>query len=222
MPIILVSSPTTPTYATLQTNIASWLHRDDLADEIVDFITLAEIELNSDLRNRLMEVDHTLTLTSGTRTITIPSGYIEPILLELVISGEDNDALTYVQPQQLNVNSSSGASSRPRYWTVNGENIEFPNLSDQTYSVRFRMLQEYDIATTITNSLLTKYQNLYLYASLIHAAIFIRDFDLEQTARRNYEILKQKIIRKEGRSKVLTNLRIEMPSMSSYNNILTG
>lgn len=210
------------TYTELKAAVADWIHRTDLTSQIVDFITLAEVEINSEFRNRLMETDQTLSLTSDTRTISLPSRYIEPISLDLVITGEEHDQLTYVQPQQLNTYEGSGASTRPNYWTINGANIEFPNLADQTYSVSFRMLRGYDLASTATNTMLDAYPNIYLYGALIQAARWTRDLQLEQIYRNSYETLKQKIKIKEGRSKTLTNLRMEMPSMRSYNNILTG
>jgi len=220
---IIVSSPSSNwDYEYLKSAVASWIHRTTLTSEIIDFITLAEMEINSDFRTRLMETDNTLSLVSGTREVELPTRYIEPISLDLVVSGQENEALTYVQPQQLSVFEGTGASTRPSYWTVNGANIEFPNLADQTYTLSFRMLRGYDIAATSTNTLLDAYPNVYLYASLIQAAMWMRDLQLEQTYRNAYEALRIKISRKEGRSKALTNLRTDLPSNRSTNNILTG
>lgn len=210
------------TYAELQTAVASWLHRTDLTTQIPDFIKLAEVELNTEFRNRLMETDNTLTLTAGTRTIALPSGYIEPISLELVITGEDNDELTYVQPQQLSVNDAASVACRPVHWTVNGSNIEFANKSDITYTLTFRMLKEYDLQTDLTNSMLTRYPNVYLYGALIQAGRWTRDPQMMQAAQAAYEDVKYKIKKKEGRSKALTSLRVEMFSTQSRTNIIAG
>lgn len=210
------------TYTELKASIADWLHRTDLTTQIVDFITLAEVEINSDLRNRLMEVDEVLSLTISTRTVTIPARYIEPIQLEIVITNQENDQLTYVQPQQLAIYESATNLARPQYYTINGANIEFPNLSDATYALSFRMLKGYDLAATSTNTLLSSYPNVYLYGAQIQAARYMRDLQLEQTALQAYERLITKIKRKEGRSKALTSLRMDMPSMRAHNNIFSG
>lgn len=210
------------TYTELKSAIADWIHRTDLTTQIVDFITLAETEINTDFRIRLMEADNTVSLTSGARTISLPTGYIEPISLELVISGEDNTPLIYVQPQQLRINNSSNSRIRPVYWTINGATIEFPSQADQTYSLKFRMLKEYDLAATSTNTLLDNYPNIYLYAALTQAAKYTRDNQLQQTFQMCYEQLREKIKRKEGRSKTLATLKTESPMRYNSSNIITG
>ena len=43
------------TYSTLQTAVANWLDRDDLADRVPEFISLAEATFNRVLRIRSME-----------------------------------------------------------------------------------------------------------------------------------------------------------------------
>jgi hypothetical protein len=209
-------------YTELKAAIARKVRRADMTDDIIDFITLAESEINADMRTRLMEVDETVTLTISTRTIALPARYIEPISFELVISGENNSQLFYKQPQQLAINAASGSRSRPQYWTINGDNIEFPNLSDATYTGKFRMLKGFDIASTNTNSLLTAYPGLYLYGALLHSAPHIKDDARMLTWQTMYQSLKKKVLRKEARSKVLTTLVTNLPSVRTRSNIYSG
>ena len=213
------------TYAELVTSVQDWLHRTDLASQAADFVTLAESEINADVHMRLMEADESVTLTVGTRTIALPSRFIEPISLELELSGQDNDPLIYQPPHRLVINEASGASSRPRYWTVNGAYLEFPNLSDDTYTLNFRMVKGFDLASTTTNSLLSSYPGLYLYGALLQAAPYMLDDKRILTWRNMYDKLLTKVKQKESRKNALTSLVTDLPvnRTAGYGrNIITG
>lgn len=210
-------------YDWLKAAIASWLHRSDLTLQIPDFIMLAESEINTVMRTRLMEVDDALTLTAGTRTIALPDIYLEPIRLDLVFTGRDNETLTYQAPNQMRIETQTGAAYQPQFWTVNGDNIEFPAVADVDYSVLFRNLQGFDIATTSTNSLLTKYPGVYLFGSLLQAAPYIANDARMATWETMYRRILTLANRKEARNKVLTTLQTELAANSSrMNNIFRG
>ena len=207
------------TYNELKAEIAKWLQTDALTDEIPNFIHFAEIELNSELQNRDMQVDEQLTLLSGSSTIALPSRFINPISLELVISGQDNTPLKYIRPQDVVKNDAM--ATRPEYWTINGSYIEFPNPSDQTYTLAFRMLKGYDLATTLTNSLLTKYPLLYLYGALTQGAIYAREDGRIELFNAQYNKILSKVKQSEGRNNRLVTLRTEFSSATS-SNIIAG
>lgn len=210
------------TYTELCTTIATWLHRSDLTASIPDFVQLAEDEINTDMRLRLMEVDTSLTLLSGTRTIVLPARFLEPMQLELIYPiGADNQKLTYQSPEQMVVNESVGVSSWPLFWAINGSNIEFPNLANQDFSLTFRYLQGFDIASTSTNALLTKYRGIYLYGALKHSAPWLGNDARITTWSQMYEQLKAKVNKKEGRVKAQVMLQTEL-SRGQRSNILRG
>jgi hypothetical protein len=211
------------TYTELKATLADYLHRTDMTSRIVDFITLAESEINSEIRTRLMETDASLTLVSGTNTIALPTRYSEPILLELVISGRENTPLRYLTPSQMEDETETGSTYEPRYWTINGSNIEFPNDADQDYSVRFRHLADFDLATTSTNTLLTKYPGIYLYGSLLQAEPFMNNDPRIATWANFYANLKKVINRKEARTRSLATLGTDVAIRGSrINNIFKG
>jgi hypothetical protein len=212
-------------YDWLKAAIASWLHRSGSAEltlRIPEFIMLAESEINTFMRMRLMEVDDSLTLLAGTRTIALPDLYLEPIRLDLVFTGRDNETLTYQAPNQMRIETQTGAAYQPQFWTVNGANIEFPAVADQDYSVLFRNLQGFDIATTSTNELLTKYPGVYLYGSLMHAAPWIANDARIATWGSMYDRIVKLANRKEARNKTLTTLQTELARGSRNNNIFRG
>lgn len=213
------------TYTELVTAVGEWLHRTDasLTTQIPDFIQLAEDEINTDMRLRLMEVDMPVTLVSGTRTITLPVRYLEPMKLMLQYPvGADEFELVYISPEQMVINGAAGLSSQPLYWTINGNTIEFPNLADQNYSLTFRMLQGFDIAATATNSLLSSYRGIYLYGALLQGSAWAKNPENIPTWERMYEKLRAKANKKEARTKKLVTLVTDLPNSRYKTNILRG
>src|SRR6185436_3653769 len=132
----IVTEPSSAwTYTILQAKVLDWLHRSDLATQVEDFISLAEDELNTELRIRLMEVDTDLTVSAGDRTVALPARYIEPVKLELVYGdGSDNQELVYLPMSRFVRSAASGSAVEPRYWTINEDSIEFPDPVDRDYS----------------------------------------------------------------------------------------
>jgi len=221
--IASTSSVTAWDYTELKSKIAEWMHRSDVTTLIPDFITLAEQDINTDLRTRLMEVDSTLSLVSGTRTVSLPDYFSEPIRLDLVIAGQQNETLLYVTPQQMAIASSTGSAVRPITWTINGSLIEFPAISDATYTLLFRNLQDFNIESTLTNSLLTSYPSVYLYRAMYHAAAWAEDNNGVAKWDMMYKNAVTRVNKSEARAKTLTSLRTELPMSSNvFNNIFMG
>lgn len=211
------------TYSELQTAVASWLHRSDLTAQIPDFIALAEDELNSQLRLRMMEVDETLTLTTGANTVALPSRYLEPMFLEVVFTDDrDNKRLTFQSPDQMEVFDSTQAAQEPRFWTINSGNIEFPEPADQDYTLRFRMLKRLDLATDSTNNLLSNWRGLYLYGACLQAAPYMVDDARMQTWGVMYSNLFKKVQAKEGRRNIRATLMTEVAANNRRGNIIQG
>ena len=66
-------------YTELQTEIASWLNRDDLTSQIPLFIQLCETHLNQDLRTRSLIEETTVTPSQANKYIDLPTGFLELI-----------------------------------------------------------------------------------------------------------------------------------------------
>lgn len=222
MTIIAQTTANSYDYTWLKSALANWLHREDLTARIPEFIALAESEINADMRLRLMEVDSELTLLSGTRTVELPARYSEPIRLDIVFTGRDNKELTYVPRAQMPIETASGSSYEPEYWTINGADIEFPALADRDYALSFRNLQDFDIQTTENNALLTKYPGVYLYGALVQASPFVVKDERVATWAQMYDRIKRKANVKEARTKVLATLRADHPSTRHRSNIFQG
>ncbi len=208
--IVLQSTHAQWTYTTLKAKVALYLHRADLTDQIPDFILLAESELNTDAMMRRIITDVPLTLLSGTRLVTLPDRFMEPVDLRLNIANEGpQKPLTCRQQQQNGVYDQ--LSTRPKYYSISNDSIEFPNLADQDYPLVFRCIQGFELAYTETNVLLDKYPGLYLYGALVQASPYIERDARVAMWRSMYDNLMLKARRQEARSQALVRLVTDTP-----------
>ena len=163
-------------YAELQQAIADWLNRSDLSSQIPDFIALAEATLNTVMRSTYMVQTDAVSVSSGAQKVAVPSDMLEPIYLQ--VAGSSSASLEQVDPSQLVVlrRARMRSSGTPRFFAIIGRNIEFAPGPSETTSVDVTYYQRIPpLATNSTNWLLTNYPDLYLYASLLHAAPFLMD-----------------------------------------------
>ena len=150
-------------YTQLQTKIASWLNRDDLAAVIPDFILLAEERINRHLRVRSMEVtltptaivDNLVSLPSTTLDVKTlwPDGYEDQPLkiqsLEAVLAMPTNALATHYAWQGTSLRLNGGGS-------VTGV-----------------LYQRIPALVTATNNWLSdSADSIYIFGSLIEAAVY--------------------------------------------------
>lgn len=153
------------TYADLQTSVASWLHRDDLTALIPDFITLAEAKLNRRLRLRAQETTTTGTVSAS---VALPSGFAQVIALT-VTSGSDTYPVLYKTASEI-----TGDNSNTYYYTIIGDNIVFdPVESGYTYELTY--YAKFDALSSSVNWLLTNAPDVYLYATLMESAPYLKN-----------------------------------------------
>lgn len=197
------------TYTELQDAVASWLNRMDLGARIPDFIALAEVWMMRKLRLRLLETDAALTGVVGVRTIALPADYREPLNLWWN-NGVDREPLRFVSPALIDVWTESG---QPLQWGIDGTNVAFERPCDQAYSFTFRYRQKLALSDDVpTNVLLTQYPDIYLAATLVEAAPYIKDPDALQMWLDKRGHLEHDIREAEDRQKGLATLSVE-PAM---------
>ena len=86
------------TYSGLQASIANFLARSDLGTEIIDFIALAESEINRELRIRPMET--TISFTIDAETEALPTGFLG--VRSFFINGTKKQPLQFITPLNPN------------------------------------------------------------------------------------------------------------------------
>jgi hypothetical protein len=165
-------------YSELQTAVTSWMARSDLSGDAVDFITLAEARLNRLIP--AVETDVTLTGTEDSRAISVTANSVtSPLALFLIDpSSSDETELTQKADGTFPYDATSG---RPRFWAMDGTNVNFDCPLDAAYTFRFRIRQRYALSDSVTtNWLLTNHPDVYLNAVLLWSGIFIKDGDQGQ------------------------------------------
>jgi hypothetical protein len=150
------------TYANLQTAVAADLARSDLTAELPNFINRGEAILNRRLRLLIMETSASSTLSSGSETMSLPTGFLEHINLRY---STDNHMPTQVAWDDLDALKST-SSGRPTIYAI-GSSVEFDRAADQNYTIKHRYHKRWDIATDSTNTLLTNEPDIYLHAALV-------------------------------------------------------
>ncbi|TBN49179.1 hypothetical protein [Pseudomonas sp. BGI-2] len=160
-------------YSELQASVASWLNRGDLTANITDFITLAEAQLNTDLKARAMDAKTTLPTVVGVSTVALPSDMLGMRRLQVV--GTYNQPLSYRSPDELSIDFAANTSGQPVVFTVVGGNAELAPIPDAVYSLELTYQQKIPALSVAapTNWLLTNWPNAYLYAALLAATPFI-------------------------------------------------
>jgi hypothetical protein len=198
-------------YASLQTTAAGMIHRPNdtnITNNLPLFVQLCEAELNDRLLLRDSESDEAITLTAGNNYAPLPTGYVSPIALWLVLSGY-RTKLTPVLPQELAYNISS---SIPEYWAIDGDNIRFDCPLAAGYSAFLRCVKKsnLDAATNTTNYLLLKRPDIYLYGTLKQVAIFTNDDEALQKYGTLYEAGIARLKAAENRNRGIVHLRTDL------------
>lgn len=158
------------TYSELETALTNWLHRAGLTSRIPEFIAMGESYLNRKLRVKEMEASATVTPSTTVRYVELPTGYMEL----LAFTDDEGEPLTAVSAEELERLAYGIGTGRPYYYRISSR-IDFEAIADQAYSFTMRYLKRLDIATDLTNSVLTNHPDCYLYASLMQSAPFIKD-----------------------------------------------
>lgn len=160
------------TYSTLKTEIADYIARNDLSSVVDTFIDLCESEMQRELKLLTFETTGTVTVTAGTGAL--PTGFTS--MRAIYWDDSPDRGLRYVTPAELDrVNASDPA--RVSYYTITGSSIKTADDAtgtlNLTYMAAFTPLS--DVNTT--NAILTNHPSAYLYGSLVHAAVYVKDFE---------------------------------------------
>ncbi|BAQ16909.1 phage adaptor protein [Methyloceanibacter caenitepidi] len=175
------------TYDELKNKIESTLDRDDLVDDIPDFILLAEEDHADRIRIREMLARSQATLNDETgRYIAVPPRFVEMETLRLLTTPR----ITKVKYCNLATMDElrQETPGRPSRFTVH-EEVEFDRPPDTEYTAEMIF---YASPTPLSeenqsNVLLVRSPGAYLYGSLLHAAPFLDNDERIPTWRDFYE-----------------------------------
>ena len=157
-------------YASLQAAVANWLARANLAAAIPDLIQMGELRIFRELRVRRMQAIATGTATGG--VIPLPADYLAVQSLSVNWGGRDF-VLTPGAPEDL-ANAAEGA---PRKYVIIDDEIRLVGTDVATsytlvYFARPEFLEQ---AVSGQNWIILTAPDLYLYATLLEAAPFLKN-----------------------------------------------
>lgn len=162
------------TYAELKTSVGDWLNRSDLTTAIPDFISLAEAQIERNLRTRQMIVRSTASLT--TEYSAVPDDFLEAKTFKL-----DTSPPTPLQFETIdsmdNLSVVYTSSGKPAYFSVVGNQFRFIPTPDTTYTGELTYYAKLSklSSTNTSNWLLTAAPDIYLYGALMQAAPYLQD-----------------------------------------------
>jgi hypothetical protein len=183
-------------YTTLKTEVAAWLNRSDLTNEIPGLVQLGELRVYRDLRVRQMETALSSAISSG--VLAVPSGYAE--MKFAYINGSPMVKLQRKDAEWIYYNyPTRSADGTPRFFAREGENFIFGPYPDSGYTVKgiyYKKLPALSGSNT-TNWLTTDVPDLILFASLCEAAPFLQDDSRVALWEKKYEQIRARVQRQD-------------------------
>lgn len=162
MSISLAAPSSTLTLANLKADVSDWLHRSDLTSRIPSFVRLAESDIRNDVRVQAMEAEASGTVTA--LAIAFPTRFLAA--RRLLVDGR---TFRYLMPERFAAFEPGVAD----VYTVIGS--EFRVNRGSTYALTFWRAFPDLVADTDTNWLLQNAYDVYLHATLKHAAVWAED-----------------------------------------------
>lgn len=167
------------TYDDLKAELASWLRRSDLAAEIPSFIALAEAQMNRRLRVRPMTAR--LSQSWAEEYVDLPGDFLSERLVK--ITSGTTTVLRCLTPEEMDAKVRTGASGRPRFYALYGEELRLHPAPDTAYGAELVYLQALPALSEInpSNWLLASHPDAYLYGALTQSAPYLRADERLQT-----------------------------------------
>ena len=171
-------------FATFKTSIANWLDRTDLTTRIPDFITLAEGRIGRDLRVREMETRSQMETVGNQEYYGLPPQFAQARSLKVIVGSLDYD-MEYRTPESmdlLNTDRFAGGTNIPRFYSVVADELRILAKPSGAWPIEIVYYKKPDpLSTTQTsNRVFENYPDVYLYATLIEGATYLKDIEAAQ------------------------------------------
>ena len=163
------------TYTELKAAVADFLNRDDLSATVPTFISLAEADIQRRVRHWRMEKRSTAEL--DTQYSAIPADFVE--VIRMYITSGDTKPLELISQGELldRKRKNLNTSGSPSYYAITAGEIEVFPVPDGTYDLELYYIARIPALSdsNASNWLLERYQDAYLYGSLVHSAPYLKD-----------------------------------------------
>ena len=160
-------------YTELKAAIATWMHRSNLTNQIVDFITMAETRINRVLRVKEMISSEVLAVTGGDANVSLPTGFLQ--MRSLRLESDSSDSVLTVRPIS-SLKDERSESGTPRYYAYSGSSIVlYPTPADDMNIIADCFIAPTALSNSnLTNDILTYYPEIYLQGTLAEGYKYIR------------------------------------------------
>jgi hypothetical protein len=160
-------------YSTIKTAVANWLDRDDLDARIPEFIVINEAIFNRVLRIRAMETNVTAATVGGTKSYSLPTGYVQ--MREIHLATSPVTPLQYLTPEMMYRVWGGSSSGKPNAYTIIGDDIYFGDTPDGAYNYTMTYYKTFDSLSDAapTNWVILNAPDVYLYGTLLQAEPFL-------------------------------------------------
>lgn len=158
-------------------NSAGWLHRNDLAAIVPDWVTLCETTINmgdpvkgiKGLRTADQETITTLATTSGSPWVDLPDDFLEARKLTISFSGANTRELPIRPTVPLSRAEETATASVPQQAVIIGNRLYLTPAANGVYPIGLVYYAKVGpLATQGTNWLLTAAPMVYLHGSIAH------------------------------------------------------
>jgi len=165
------------TYTELKASIADFLNRDDLTTVIPDFITLAEAQINRDIRHWNMEARSSGQQSGGDEYMQYPADWVETIRLHLTGTGTSVVNLISRDAMADKRQGDEDVSGTPMYYThADGQFQLYPTPSaDTDFELLYYQKLDALSGSNADNWLLLDSPDVYLYGALLHSAPYLAE-----------------------------------------------
>ena len=162
------------TYSELKTSIADFLNRDDLTSVIPDFISLAEAQMQREIRHYKMEKRSTAEIDS--RFSELPPDFLQAIRFHLEEQSTRLELISLDDMLELRQDSNN-TTGKPTSYALSGGAIEVYPTPDTTYNgelMYYATIAKLSDANT-SNWILASHPDAYLYGALTQSAPYLKD-----------------------------------------------
>lgn len=163
------------TYSELKSNIASYLNRSDLTDQLDIFIDQTEAEINRRIRNKDMVKRATAVVEN--QYLTLPTDWLEVINVE--IQSNNFTPLFQQSIESLDVyrRSTDNVTGQPIYFSIVNDTLEVAPSPDGSYTLQLTYFGKIDALndSNTSNFISNNNPDVYLYGALKHASIFLME-----------------------------------------------
>ena len=164
------------TYAELKTEIANYLNRTDLTNQLDGFIDKAESEINRKLKHK-DQIKRSQAVLDNQYT-QLPGDFIGIINVDLP---NNNPPIALFQQSLESLDlfrtTTGDAKGQPKYFAVDGDTLEVAPTPDSATTIQLTYYAEVPpLSSSNTENFLSRTApDLYTYGALIHASIYLME-----------------------------------------------